>query len=515
MSSYLSRPRSLQQALQESEASQKLSAVIPETFQGLLAGDPLAGVQGRDVRLSDVTGRQENPIAETVFEFFADPSVVFGPLKTGMKVAKQAIKNPEKTYGEVTSSLSNYISGYYGSGGGKGGAVVSWLPEQLKNMVSHFSPSGLKTLEKYGLSKPIIDMSAKYLAAHKAKDGKALSKAYAQLQHGAYMMHRAGVDTKDMPPMYQQMVKAMSLGGKGFQPFSKEQYVKEATDIVKTTAKGVPTKTQANPNVIENLFEKAQNAWGVGNGRTSTGKPMDMIIRRPDAALGDFASDVNKSLFGSTLANIFKRNQGSFEAPEDLLAAIHKELRRSTGQAKGMGTVRKVEPTKVKDAVTGKTIQGNPYVVEGFRVGDDGVYFNYRGSMVEKAGGKKVNELASRSYLEGGVNMQVHVSKDGIVTAIVSDTYDFFEDKIKVTEELLPKGIWGVSAPIITDVTKRGDRATQVSNKFPTDTRFGVEDLQKVAETPIQRDPLAGVAYGDIGQRMLTGSDDEETKEGL
>lgn len=505
MSSYLSRPRSLEQATQESDAALKMQAFIPETFQGLLAGDPSAGLQGRDVRLGDVTGQKHGPVAEFAFEALADPSVIFGPLKSMVKVGTQAAKNPTKTYGDVTSSLSNYISGYYGSGGGKGGAVVSWLPEQLGNLVSHFSPNGLKTLDKYGMSKPVIDMTAKYLAAHKAKDGKALTKAYAQVQHAAYMMHRAGVETSDMPPMYQRMVKSMSLNEKGFQPFSKEQYVKEATDVVKTTSAGKVTPEQADPNVIEKLFEKAENAWGVSSGKTSTGKPMDMIIRRPDAALGDFASDVNKSLFGSTLAKVFQGNGGSFDKPEDLLAAVHQQLRRSTGEAKGMGKVTKVDKVPVKDAVTGKTIQGNPYVVEGFKVADDGIYFNYRGSQVEKQGGKKVNELASRSYLEGGVNMQVHVTKEGKVTAIVSDTYDFFEDKIKVTENLLPKGIWGVSAPIITNVNKRGNRAAQVSNKFPTDTRFGVSDLQNVANTPIATDTLGNVAYGDLKQRAMTG----------
>jgi hypothetical protein len=510
MSSYLNRPRSLQQAIQEAEAAQKLQAVVPETFQGLLAGDPLAGIQGRDVRLSDVTGREQGSTSEFVFEMLADPSMIFGPIKTMYKGLGSVAKAPAKTYADVASSLSNYITGYYGSGGSKAGAIVSWLPEQLKNTISHFSPSGLKTLEKTGMSKPIIDMTAKYLAAHKAKDGKALPKLYAQLQHAAYMMHRAGIDTKEMPPMYQRMIKSMSLNNKGFQPFSKEQYVKEASEIVKTTAKGAPTTAQANPSVLGELFDKAQTAWGVSSGKTAQGKPMDMIIRRPDAALGDFASDVSKSLFGSTLANMFKKNQGSFESPEELLAAIHKELRRSTGQAKGMGKVTKVDSVPVKDAVTGKTIKGNPYVVEGFKIGDDGVYFNYRGSQVEKKGGKKVNELASRSYLEGGVNMQVHVTKEGVVTAIISDTYDFLEDKIPQTEKVLERGIWGVSAPIVTDVTKRGDRTAQISNKFPTDVKFGIDEARAIADTPIQQDVLGNVAYGDIGQRMLTPDPQEE-----
>lgn len=530
MSVFIPQIRNQQDLQRTLEGVDKGVSLVPETFQGMLAGDPMAGLKGRDVKLEEVlggkpvdpslnaaislaTGFNPNKVSNFAFEALADPTVLLAPVKTMISAGRLAAKNAPKTYAEASSSLSNYITGYYGSGGGKGKAVVSWLPQQLSNMVSHFSPSGIKTLEKYGMSKPVIDMTAKYLAAHKAGDGKALGQAYAQLQHAAYMMHRAGIDTKDMPPMYQRMIKSMSLNEKGFQPFSKENYVDEVSNVVKTTAKGIPTKAQVNSSVVGKLFDKAQKAWGISDGKTSTGKPMDMIIRRPDAALGDFASDVSKSVFGSTLANVFKRNQGGFEAPEDLLAAIHKELRRSTGQAKGMGNVRKVEPTKVKDAVTGKTIQGNPYVVEGFTVADDGVYFNYRGSQVEKEGGKKVNELASRSYLEGGVNMQVHVSKEGVVTAIVSDTYDFFEDKIKVTEELLPRGIWGVSAPIVTDVTKRGDRVSQVSNKFPTDTRFTVQDLESVARTPIERDVVGETAYGMLGAQMVTPNQERQEEQ--
>ena len=97
MSSYLNRPRSLQQAIQEAEAAQKLQAVVPETFQGLLAGDPLAGIQGRDVRLSDVTGREQGSTSEFVFEMLADPSMIFGPIKTMYKGLGSVAKAPAKT----------------------------------------------------------------------------------------------------------------------------------------------------------------------------------------------------------------------------------------------------------------------------------------------------------------------------------------------------------------------------------------------------------------------------------
>jgi hypothetical protein len=163
------------------------------------------------------------------------------------------------------------------------------------------------------------------------------------------------------------------------------------------------------------------------------------------------------------------------------------------------------------DPETGVVSKVSPYKVTNIKVADDGVYFSYRGSQVEKAG-KKANELASRSYLEGGINMQVHVDKKGNVTAVTSDNYDFYEDKIKVTEKLLPKGILGVTPPIRVNILRRrtGDQIVNAPQGAET---FGKDQLEAIAAQRATPDIAGNVAYGVLGGRAAQGmlfSDEEQ-----
>ena len=487
----------------------KMADVPSNMLQGMLAEGPQGAsnalFKGQEYGLKDLTGQDHGVIAETAYEVATDPAMVFGPVKTMAKGLGRIVKDPTRAYGDITSSLSNFIDGFYGSSSGsKGAAVVSWLPQQLKNMMSTVSPDGLRTLEEYGMTKPMVDMTANFLKASKAGDTKALKKAYAQVQHGAYMMHRAGVEPKDMPPMYQRMIDSMSLDGQGFMPLSKEAYLDEIKNVPYITKKGTEVGP-VDPKIASKLFESAQDAWGMSTGRTAAGMPVDMIIRRPDVMLGDFASDVSKSGMTTMLAKVFK--DGVFDSAEDLKKALDKQLMSAKGSRAGVGKVvdTRTAPeiaegkmkTTVTDPVTGVTTKVNPYKVTNIKVADDGVYFQYRGSQVEKAG-KVGNELASRSYLEGGINMQVRVGKDGDVTAVTSDNYDFFEDKIKATEKILPKGILGITPPIRVNILRRrtGDQIVNAPKGAET---FGRPELEAIAAQKARPDHLGNLAYGSLG----------------
>jgi hypothetical protein len=332
------------------------------------------------------------------------------------------------------------------------------------------------------------------------------------------MMHRAGVSPADMPPLYQRMIDSMSLDGQGFMPLSKETYLDEIKNIPYATKKGMSVGP-ADPTVASKLFESAQNAWGLSSGKTKAGMPVDMIIRRPDVMLGDFASDVSKSGMSTMLSKVF--SGGVFDSADDLKKALDKQLMSAKGSRAGVGRVvdtRTAEEiaagktkTSVVDPETGVVSKVSPYKVTNIKVADDGVYFSYRGSQVEKAG-KKANELASRSYLEGGINMQVHVDKKGNVTAVTSDNYDFYEDKIKVTEKLLPKGILGVTPPIRVNILRRrtGDQIVNAPQGAET---FGKDQLEAIAAQRATPDIAGNVAYGVLGGRAAQGmlfSDEEQ-----
>lgn len=485
-----------------------------EMVQGAIAQGPSGvseAVRGRKYGLKDITGEDYGPMADMALDIVTDPAIIFGPVKTMAKGVGRVAKDAPKAYADLSSSLSNFIDGFYGSSAGsKNAAVVSWLPQQLKNMMSTMSPNGLRTLEEFGMTKPMVDMTANFLKASAAGDTKALKKAYAQVQHGAYMMHRAGVEPKDMPPMYQRMIDSMSLDGQGFMPLSKETYLDEIKNVPYATKKGTSVGP-ADPKVSSKLFESAQKAWGMTSGKTKTGMPVDMIIRRPDVMLGDFASDVSKSGMTTMLAKVFK--EGTFDSAEALKTAIDKQLKSAKGSRIGVGkvtdtrTAQEVAENKMKttvvDPATGKATKVNPYKVTNVKVADDGVYFSYRGSQVEKAG-KKANELASRSYLEGGINMQVHVDKKGNLTAVTSDNYDFFEDKIKATEKLLPRGILGITPPIRVNILRRrtGDQIVNAPKGAET---FGKPELEAIANQRATSDTVGNTAYGVLGgQGMLS-----------
>jgi hypothetical protein len=211
------------------------------------------------------------------------------------------------------------------------------------------------------------------------------------------------------------------------------------------------------------------------------------------------------------LAKVFK--DGVFDSAEDLKKALDKQLMSAKGSRAGVGkvvdtrTAQEIAEGKMKttvtDPVTGVTTKVNPYKVTNVKVADDGVYFQYRGSQVEKAG-KVGNELASRSYLEGGINMQVRVGKDGDVTAVTSDNYDFFEDKIKATEKILPKGILGITPPIRVNILRRrtGDQIVNAPKGAET---FGRPELEAIAAQKARPDYLGNLAYGSLGLQGVGG----------
>ena len=106
--------------------------------------------------------------------------------------------------------------------------------------------------------------------------------------------------------------------------------------------------------------------------------------------------------------------------------------------------------------------------------------------------------------------MQVHVDKKGNVTAVTSDNYDFYEDKIKVTEKLLPKGILGITPPIRVNILRRrtGDQIVNAPQGAET---FGRPELETIANQRATSDTVGNTAYGVLGgQGMLSATKDDQ-----
>ena len=534
MSTYLSRPRSIEQAKAEAgEAYFPVTKAIDylgRPQQGLFASmiddqsvfNAMAG--NTDLSFQDV--RNDNYYVDQVFG--ALDSAVFEPLgaKGGANVAMDALADPVniplvsafkntprlgdslgKTYSTLATGLENFIDGFYG--GDRAGSMGQWVAGQVKNLVSPFSEKSIKILEETGLTKPVIDILAKHSALIKgssAADRTPKRKMAAQLEHVGYTLHRAGIPTEELPPVIQNIIKGMSVKGTGFQPESFDNYWDTVGDIPREFVKKGSKKSLKtfNPDkdVVETLYKQARTAWGFED---TAKMPTDMVVRASDSILGDFQTDA----FTSGVAKAFKkffqksRNNKPTENAEELAEGIKDFL-------PSYGPFNKKEQ---RMATSGKQTEKGKWVVDRVRTGDDGVYIDYSG---RSATATRTAGNVSASFLEGGVNMQVHVNNDGIMTMLISDKYDFLEDQLP-TEALFKNEIFGVTLPIVMDVKATGS-GKQFKNidtggeiEDPTEQALGlIQRAQKASsfkEAPAANiaDKASQAALGSVGGGMLGG----------
>jgi hypothetical protein len=536
MSTYLSRPRSIEQAKAEAgEAYFPVTKAIDylgRPQQGLFASmiddqsffNAMAG--NTDLSFQDV--RNDNYYVDQVFG--ALDSAVFEPLgaKGGANVAMDALADPltiplvsafkntprlgdslGKTYSTLATGLENFIDGFYG--GDRAGSMGKWVAGQVKNLVSPFSEKSLKIMEETGLTKPVIDILAKHSAllkgGHWATDLGTKRKMAAQLEHVGYTLHRAGIPTEELPPVIQNIIKGMSVKGTGFQPESFDNYWDTVGDIPRRFLESKTDKRRGNnfkPNkgVVETLYKQARASMGFEN---TAKMPTDMVVRASDNVLGDFQSDAFTSGVAKAFAKFFQksRNKKPTENAEELAEGIKNFLpsyKPFQAKAQRMGT-------------SGKQTEDGQWVVDRVRTGDDGVYIDYSG---RSATATRTAGIISASFLEGGVNMQVHFNNDGIMTALISDKYDFLEEQLP-TEALFKNEIFGVTLPIVMDVKAMGS-GKQFRN---TDTGGEIEDPTEQALRLIQRaqkassfkeapvaniaDKASQAAMGSVGGGMLAG----------
>ena len=99
MSSYLSRPRSLEQAKLEADMSlnapsNAIQGMLAEGTEGLAKGALLEKEYG----LKDLTGKDHNMFVETGYDMLTDPTALVGPLRHAFTSAGRVLKNPVKSY---------------------------------------------------------------------------------------------------------------------------------------------------------------------------------------------------------------------------------------------------------------------------------------------------------------------------------------------------------------------------------------------------------------------------------
>lgn len=507
MSSYLSRPRSVEQAKEEArEAFAPPIAVVNKALdyfgrpqQGLYASlledqsvvNAFAGntdLDWEDVRKGNYYADQVSkgmesaifeplgikPAFNVLMDVYADPANI--PTASALKSLPTLGNNLGESYATLATGLENFIDGFYG--GDRAGSMAKWARSQVKNLISPFSQKSVQIMKATGLTKPVIDILAKHVASLKpGSTNKATRrKIAAQMEHAGYTMHRAGIPTEELPTVIQSIIKGMSVKGTGFQPESFDNYWETVGDIprrfVNKAGDRKGNNFKVDKNVAETLYNQAKESM-VFKGTDKM--PTDIIVRSSDYYLGDFQTDVFKSGVARAAAGFFQKNKDSsgkwafikgkktMEGAEELAEGL-KDFLVDYGPFKNK---------QQKIATSGKENKEGIWEIDGIRTGDDGVYITYSG---RTANDVRTAGIISGSFLEGGVNMQVHINKDGIMTSLISDKYDFLEKQLP-TEALFKNEIFGVSLPIVVDLKAVGS-GKQYRN---TGTGVDIEDSTKQA----------------------------------
>lgn len=454
--------------------------------------------------------------ANVAMDVLADPLNI--PLASAIKNTPRLGDSLGESYSTLAAGLENFIDGFYG--GDRAGAMGKWVADQVKNLVSPFSEKSIKIMEKTGLTKPVVDILAKHSALLKggrgATDLKTKRKMAAQLEHVGYTLHRAGIPTEELPPVIQNIIKGMSVKGTGFQPESFDNYWDTVGDIPRkfvesTSGKRRGNNFKASQDVVRTLYNQAKTAWGFEN---TVKMPTDIVVRASDSVLGDFQTDAFKSGVAKAAANFFQktRNKKSTESAEELAEGIKNFL-------------PSYAPFKNKQqriGTSGKQTEDGKWVVDKVRTGDDGIYINYGGRSATDA---RTAGNVSASFLEGGINMQVHINNDGIMTMLISDKYDFLEEQLP-TEALFKNEIFGVTQPIIMDLKAMGsgkqfkNTGTGGEIEDPTTQALGLikqaQEASSFRNAPVANvvDKASQAALGAVGGGMLAGAVDTLKNEG-
>jgi hypothetical protein len=320
----------------------------------------------------------------------------------------QASRDPE-----VKAQADKMLGAYF-----KGQGFAQWAGKSAANVLGEvFDRTSQAMYKDTGLTKSNQQRVSKFFDR---ADNVGNKTALAQLQHAAYMAYRRG--RKDLPPVLQETVDQMSIGG--FQKMDPDKY----TELSSTVEKNIRGQAYQTPQeVTKSLFRQAGENWGIPKVNDVT-----MVVRQPRGFSGDFVSDANrKSKAVMTGRRIFKENPNGFSKPSELKKAF---------EAKGFKNV-KVVPNGV--IITGSA--------------------------------------ASNSYLEGGVNVVTHIDTKGVGNVVISDQYDFLEKVpvVKKIESSMKEEVWGVTPPITVDLL--GDSAPAVNKRTKAEDIGKLREMTKAS----------------------------------
>jgi len=508
MSSYLSRPRTLEQARQESDSS-LYYADLP---QNMLFGALINGKEGTtDALKGEAYGfedvRAANPTLDAIVKGLTLPAgpsttykvpeaqpgavdflaeVLIDPVNIPVAAVGKGLFNTARDLASenvdtLTASLPNFVPGYYGPN--QVGAMAKWLatmggPGAAKALLS---PAGQALQKETGISAttqqviketldtmdkaplPGVKLTEKEIKAKK-EGALAYSVGVAQAQHNVMTAHMFG-SGKLAPEL--QRIKDLSYAT-DFTPISRESFL-EGTKKMNVKRNG--KKVYRDQEVLSDMYDVMTKQWASELGRADADNlPVDIIFKEPSGVSGQHLNDAMSVKAGyhiiqrvfdpsKQLSTAKKPGPGSlsYTTPDDLLKALTEASKRSKDPGSGIQVIKTTD----------------------------------KGVLVKSA------SLKSQSKLEGGVNHLMHVGLTGKVTHITSDYYDFADKlarKIGVEQFLNDKskrGVLSVVVPMVTDA-----RPEKFADEM-INSRTGVAKLKgkgNKAKEKMTREDLEAVA---------------------
>lgn len=439
--------------------------------------------------------------------------------------------------------------------------------QEAVSEVNRLTALGKELIETYGNNSPQVKKHKVALREAGEKASEANRQVEAQIQHGAYIALRSGVKPDDLPPLYKQMLDKMSVNASGANPLGFDTYFDIVKDYKGSSTGPKGRVVNQRKNVAQALFNKAVANWGIKDPDKFT-----MVVRQPDIE-NPFNNDVSK--IATQLNTLFSKGE-SFKTVDDLYNAIKgKQKTNKEFILKGIGLKKGEKGGNVV------TIRGREYNADdvAIRKSENGVFVSITGNpkfspkeiqrmaaeenarrfeanraleqenaarkqqglgpvldskkepkkprpllnMTDKKGlyktyGSGSGGVKSTSFLEGGVNMEVHITPDGKMTTVISDDYNFLENILPSLEETFDKKILGITPPIKVDLragkfkdTKQPSRVIKGQKRMSPQSRDEYVtqlELEGGDKVPLQ---LQGGLYGLTGLLSdTTPTDDQE-----
>jgi hypothetical protein len=424
------------------------------------------------------------------------------------------------------------------------------LRDARKAEASRLESLGPSIAKTHGVDSPQYKNHKNKLGDAVVAASSANKRVEAQVQHAAYVALRAGVKAEDMPPLFTAMIDKMSLNGSGAQALDFKSYFNTVKDS-KPSVAGYKRKIPLDKDVANTMFDKVLTNWGVKDPKDYT-----MIVRQSDNE-NPLTKDMQP--IATALRPMFANN--TFDSVDELYSTIKNKQKTLAFRDRGIGLVKGGE----KGAEGTLTIGGRTYAVDdvGLRKGDNGVFMSIKGhpklsaseiksfvreknvevelfnkklakdnaerkakglgprldsnkkptqpkkrtslqevqKIVKKTWGNSAG-VKSGSFLEGGINLEVHIDTKGRMTAIVSDDYNFLENLMPSIEDAFETKILGVTPPTRFDLTKAAGDTKQPT---PTTALEGGKRLNPKTRDEMIREQQGLVGGEQIPEQLRTG----------